>query len=81
MLRVLYGLFQMHRRLFRHVGVEPAFQPVDIVITRQNVRLLQQRMEQRHSRVDPIDDQFPQGPVQSRQRFRPIATMHNQFRD
>jgi hypothetical protein len=40
-----------------------------------------QRVEQRHGRIDPVDDQLAQGAVQARQRLGPVAAMDDQLAD
>jgi hypothetical protein len=42
---------------------------------------VEKRVEERHGRVDPVDDQFAKRPAQARQRLGPVAPMDDQLAD
>ena len=45
------------------IGIQPLFEPVNIVVTRQNGLFFQQGMKQRDGCVDAVHDQFSQSPM------------------
>ena len=54
---------------------------MDVVIAREHILFLQQRVEQRDRGVDTIDDQLAQSTVETRQGFGPVTPMDDQLAD
>src|SRR5690606_26949537 len=59
----------------------PLLQPVDVVIARQDVRLLQQLLEQGDGGVDAADDGLAQRAFQAGQRLFAVAAVNDQLAD
>jgi hypothetical protein len=54
---------------------------VDRVVAGLDRGFVEQRVEQRHGRVDAVDDQFAQRAAQAGQRLGPVAAVDDQLAD
>src|SRR5690554_3261194 len=63
------------------VIVQIFFQPVNVIIARQNVGLLDQALEQRQRRLDAVDDELINGAAQALQAFVARTAIDDQLAD
>src|SRR5690606_24155017 len=57
------------------------FQPVDIVIAGQDIRLLDQALEQRQRRLDAVDHEFVDSPAEPLETFLAGAAIDDELAD